>query len=1040
MKNWKKHKSSLKNKLARSHLLVAFIGIVSLGVSLTIMFWLKDHMNRLFLVDMPIIQTAEKLQTQLQNSFSSLHEWESTSQRQFIDNRKRIWENEISPLLSKLESLVKVQNNPDLLPLIANLKQKLSDIDGWQQQIENMGYRTNTQIADNNTTEKKSSLSHAHTWIIESAPLLNQTNLLLNKLINTTLITQKQKITTIIFLIDSSIYGLVFLIIGLVIFSIWLAIFNANKLLKPVQLLKNATTKLSSGDLKDNIPIATNDELGELTRAFNTMFEQRRFLEKRLVQVIETAVDPIITINAKGIIQSCNSATTTLLGHKESALIGENIAMLMPEPYRSQHDQYLKNYLSTHVKKIIGLSREVEALTKSGERIPIVLSVSEINVDGVRYFTGIIHDIRKEKAQANEMKKLNQQLKHENMVKTINAELEDMLRGVDDLQLFTKKSLAFFAKHFKTLIGLFYQITNDHKVKLINTYGIDAEQKAHIKQPILVDDIAQQREVTIIETLPSNYFYISSGSGQALPEQVLFIPLIYQGTISGVLELGCLHKLSGEQLQHLELLSNNLVIGLNMVIAKQELQTLLVKTKQQHQQLLKQEESLRQSNEELESQAKQLKKSEEKLRNSNEDLQLKMQLIEQQKEEIIQKSKEIERTSRYKSEFLANMSHELRTPLNSLLILAQSFMENKQGNLTKTQQQEARIIYEAGNDLLALINDILDISKVEAGKLAVEITQVSLKEVIKSIDQHFTPQAKNKNLTFTIDYDETMHNVVFESDKTRLMQILKNLLSNAFKFTEKGSVKLIITTTTKQIHFQVTDTGIGIEKSKQKLVFDEFHQEDGSISRKFGGTGLGLSISQKLAHLLKGKITLKSKKGIGSTFTLSLPKKSHQAQVKKKTEDRKNTHGLKRSQKQLKAISTTALPPKLDLTDKVILLVDDDLRNTFALSRSLESQGMKVIIADNGELALEKLQQSEKIDLVIMDIMMPVMDGFTAIKKIREIAKYHDLPIIVLSAKTTEQDKQKSFAAGADDYMSKPVDINDLLALISHWTHRSEKA
>ncbi|MFL5345206.1 MAG: response regulator [Hyalangium sp.] len=413
--------------------------------------------------------------------------------------------------------------------------------------------------------------------------------------------------------------------------------------------------------------------------------------------------------------------------------------------------------------------------------------------------------------------------------------------------------------------------------------------------------------------------------------------------------------------------------------------------------------------------------------------------------------------SRYKSEFLANMSHELRTPLNSLLILAKVLSENAERRLSPREVEYAKTIHASGTDLLHLINEVLDLSKVEAGKMRVEPADVSLSEVKEFVERSFRHVAEHKGLGFSVSLGAGLSSGLY-TDPQRLNQVLKNLLSNAFKFTHSGRVELRVTPVEhpsrrfesevlkraeRVLAFSVVDTGIGIPADKQRLIFEAFQQADGTTSRKYGGTGLGLSISLAMTRLLGGELYVDSQLGQGSTFTLYLPQRyirpeeSPSDPASPKPEpggmSGQNILDLPPVSQGLSRSPDASASPGDSLAGRKVLIVDDDIRNLFALTSVLENRGMEVLHAENGMAGLESLRAHPEVDAVLMDVMMPEMDGYETMRTIREDPRFAALPIIAITAKALKDDGDKCLAAGASDYLPKPTDTDRLLELLRRW-------
>jgi CheY-like chemotaxis protein/nitrogen-specific signal transduction histidine kinase len=414
--------------------------------------------------------------------------------------------------------------------------------------------------------------------------------------------------------------------------------------------------------------------------------------------------------------------------------------------------------------------------------------------------------------------------------------------------------------------------------------------------------------------------------------------------------------------------------------------------------------------------------------------------IEQARAALEEKAEQLSLSSRYKSEFLANMSHELRTPLNSLLILARLLSDNVGGNLTPKQVEFARTIHSSGAELLALINDILDLAKIESGTVTLNIGQEPFADVCDYVERTFRQMAADKGLEFVVSVDPQLP-ASLDTDAKRLQQIVTNLLSNAFKFTAKGSVRLrverarggwsaghpVLEHADSVVAFSVLDTGIGIPLNKQRLIFEAFQQADGTTSREFGGTGLGLSISRELARLLGGEIRVQSAPGQGSTFTLYLPLAYRPGQQPARRLEEAPLHAEE-------AAPEPAAPshkPAGETAGRKVLVVDDDIRNVFALTSALEANGMRVLHADSGKEGIELLKRTPDVDAVLMDVMMPGLDGLDTMRIVRQLEGYESVPIIAVTAKAMMGDREKCLEAGANDYIAKPVNVDELMAALA---------
>ena len=801
-------------------------------------------------------------------------------------------------------------------------------------------------------------------------------------------------------------------------------------------------------------------------------------------------------------------------------------------------------------------------------------------------------------------------------------------KGERNILLMAKSICRFLAKYLNAPMLSFYIPCSGH-LKLVGGYALPkCKQLGHTIEfgEGLIGQVALENQRILLGNIPNDYININSSLGNACPSHLIISPFNVDDKLQGVIEIASFTPFEPMQLELLSKIEEQVGIMLRSVNEQDKTQQLLEQTQRQTEELQAQQEELKTTNNNLEEQTQHLRASEEELQSqseelkvSNEELSKKSLILVSQKEDIEKaarelkiKSDDLAITSQYKSDFLANMSHELRTPLNSFLLLSKGLSDNTEGNLTEEQLEDINIIYEGGSDLLILINDIMDLSKVEAGHLSINNEMTHLTKVVNNLQLLFKANAKEKNLSFTLNIDENLPNTIF-TDPIRLDQILKNLLSNAFKFTSQGEIQLNITRTAPNcqflhsdltpetaIAFSVIDSGVGVSEEKQKIIFEAFQQEDGTVSRQYGGTGLGLTISRELSALLGGEIQLQSKLGKGSQFTLYLPLKSGAlsdqptitetqneqqniclnprvqsnpllntnkvppdvddqnsfvfdaqskipAQIKTiliVEDDKKSQYALSKllqgnkqvniecvgtgaqafdiinsnhsnnidcvildlglpdmtgfallekltsntsinmpsviiytgkelnqqerillqqyratvilkgaispdkllneammflhSEDKNSAISQQTIKTSIDepsdiLKAKKVLLVDDDIRNTFALSKQLQKIGMIVIEADNGLNALNRVKNTKDIDIILMDIMMPTMDGFEAMIEIRKIPQHATTPIIALTAKGMLTDRQQCIDAGATDYLSKPIDLNKLLSIMKVW-------
>jgi CheY-like chemotaxis protein/CHASE3 domain sensor protein len=658
------------------------------------------------------------------------------------------------------------------------------------------------------------------------------------------------------------------------------------------------------------------------------------------------------------------------------------------------------------------------------------------------------------------LKKAEQESANKNWLLTGNFTLNEKTRGEKAEGELAQAVIDQVCDYLKAQVGVMYLYENGH-LNLSGSYAFHYRKQNSSIIRIgegLVGQAAQEKKTIVFTEIPDDYIKINSGLGNTTPKNIIILPLLQDGSLKGVMEIGATREFSELDIQFLNMIGENLAIVFNAAQSRTKLKELLEETQRQAEELEAQQEELKQSNEELQEKTGLLQKSEaelkaqqEELQQTNEELEEKANLLEEQKEklknakmDIETKARELEVTSKYKSEFLANMSHELRTPLNSILILSQLLSENKSKLLGDKEVEFSKNIYNSGTDLLNLINEILDLSKVESGKMELDISDIPLHEINTDINAMFSELAKSKSIDFKIEYDEKESRPIV-TDKQRLEQILRNLLSNAFKFTGKnGKVVLTIRELKSDVQFknrklnnapeiilfEVSDTGIGISPDKQGLIFEAFQQADGSTKRKYGGTGLGLSISRELANALGGEVHLQSEEGKGSTFTLYLPFKfnsSLMVPAERKVEVK--------GRKSQASFSTAKIESALEgddnsnddrhnivENDKTVLIMEDDPAFSQILLDFVRERSYKGIIAIQGNTGLSYARHY-KPDAIILDMKLPVMDGMEVLRHLKSDPDLRHIPVQIISG----YDKRKEgMDLGAFDFMNKPINKDDL--------------
>jgi CheY-like chemotaxis protein/HAMP domain-containing protein len=641
-------------------------------------------------------------------------------------------------------------------------------------------------------------------------------------------------------------------------------------------------------------------------------------------------------------------------------------------------------------------------------------------------------------------------------LKTNRERFTRMLQGQDDLTAVSSMILSELATLVSAQHGVFYTMTSrsDRGEPLLELQaGYGYEERRHLSTSFrlgegLVGQCAKEKKRILLSDVPGDYVKINSGLGESPPLNIIVLPVLFEGSLRAVVELASFSRFSETHQSFLDSITESIGIVLSTIQAAGLTESLLKQSQSQAEELRAQQEELRGSNIDLARQAKLL--AEQNLLAEQKNLE-----VEESKRLIEEKVSQLAVSSKYKSEFIANMSHELRTPLNSLLILAQQLEGNPDDNMTDTQVEYASVIHSSGKELLALLNSILDLAKVESGTVRAENADVSVAELRTALLREFEHVARGKGLDFSIDVATDCPRRLV-TDPQRLRQILKNLLANAFKFTHNGGVRLQIGVAhsgwspetaplqdaTAVVALAIVDTGIGIDEEQQQRIFEAFAQGDGTTARRYGGTGLGLSISRELASLLGGELNVRSALGEGSTFTVYLPSAGYEPSLRSAVEQH-----LSPPPQHLRPVvaqrwtATGARPMPAgsransapQFAGMKVLVVDDDPRNIFAMTALLGQSQAEVIAAESGADAIATLQRVPGIDLVLMDIMMPIMDGYETMRAIRALDRFTTLPIIAVTGKAMAGERQRCLDAGATEYVPKPVDPILFLASVQRW-------
>ena len=644
-------------------------------------------------------------------------------------------------------------------------------------------------------------------------------------------------------------------------------------------------------------------------------------------------------------------------------------------------------------------------------------------------------------------------------IKSGIAELNEVMIGEKNLFVLTKDIINHIAEYTGSSAGVFYLLENESLVVASGYSYVSSSSRERVKLGEgLTGQAAVSRKMIELKAIDEQDIKVSYALGEIKPKHIIAFPII-DGSVTGVIELASIRIFTELEIEFLKSVANNIAIAIKAAENRKRVQELLEETEAQSEELKAQHSELEGTNAELEAQTEKLQASEEELRvqqeelqQTNEELAERGTLLEERNLEIQKKSEDLELTTKYKSEFLANMSHELRTPLNSILLLSRLLAENNDENMNAEQIEFAKVIQSSGNGLLGLIDEILDLSKIEAGKMELDNNDILVQDISTNLHNLFNLVAKEKNIDFKIKLDQAP--LLIKTDQVRLEQILKNLISNAIKFTNEGSVVLEIVKlkdNKNKVAFIVTDTGIGIAANKQPMIFEAFQQADGSTKRKFGGTGLGLSISRELSKLLGGEITISSELNAGSTFTLTIPivpvmyqpvvEESEEEFTLEEREANLRSKKMEDRDKYISSIIPEAIPDDKDSItehDKVILIVEDDVNFAKSLLNFTRERGYKGVVTVRGDYALN-LALTYKPLGVLLDIQLPIKSGWEVMDELKANPLTKHIPVHIMSSHKL---KQESLLKGAVNFLDKPVAFESLPAIfkkIEHYVNRESQ-
>jgi signal transduction histidine kinase/CheY-like chemotaxis protein/HAMP domain-containing protein len=795
----------------------------------------------------------------------------------------------------------------------------------------------------------------------------------------------------------------------------------ASNLTQQVRGIAKVVTAVANGDLKRKLTVEAKGEIAELAETINNMIDTlATFAEQVTTVAREVGVDGKLGGQAKvpGAAGTWKDLTDNV----------NQLAANLTTQVRA-----IAEVATAVTKGDLTRSIKVEA---SGEVAALKDNINEM-----------IRNLKDTTIKNNE----------QDWLKTNLAKFSRMLQGQKDLLTVGKLILSELAPVVGAQHGVFYTMVNaageDPRLHLLASYAFRARKHSSFDLKLgetLVGQAALEKERILLTKVPADYVQISSGLGEATPLNLIVLPVLFEGQVKAVIELASFETFSPTHLIFLDQLTESIGIVLNTIEANMRTEDLLKQSQSLAKELQSQQEELQKTNLELEDKARLLAEQ-------NVEVEKKNMEVEQARQALEEKAAQLALTSKYKSEFLANMSHELRTPLNSLLILSDQLCTNKDGNLTGKQVEFAKTIHSSGQDLLRLINDILDLAKIESGTVTVEVSDLKVHDLKDYVERTFAPIAEHKRLDYSVTLDPKLPRVV-RTDAKRLQQILKNLLSNAFKFTEKGHVTLDIESVTagwspghptlstapEVLAFRVRDTGIGIPPDKQQIIFEAFQQADSGTNRKYGGTGLGLSISREIARLLGGEIQLASIVGEGSTFTLYLPGTIGSSErVESTFIQSRGGPAIQRVLRDITPMTTPAVEVRDDRDiigpdDRAVLIIEDDPVFASQVLEVARAQGFKGVVATRGS---EALQLARKINFsgITLDIMLPDIDGRRVLYRLKDDPVTRHVPVMILSAADTDDAGLKY---GALSQVAKPMHIDgvaDVLAALKRFIERPVK-